>query len=360
MEERRRAPYPGEVADLLVERVADVERHGAPLLVAPFIPEGTGERLVACGWSWADEAGNFDLRAPGVRLRQRLAGRRSQPKRPALPRGSGSWAVIRWLIINGDITSLTGLALDASVTQPRVSQVVKHLEKLGLVTRPSRAVWRPDRDQLLDRFLNEYPGPGGSVVYLYSLDEPLEVAVRLAARKPKRSMAVSADVGADLLMPWRRPTDLVVYTEAPRRLERTLDATVAHGRGDANIIHRVPDDRSVFALTRDIDVRGASVPVADPVQLLWELEWLAMTEWRRLRSCGNGCWPPRSPAGAARRLRRRRPGVRRSRPPMGCRRAKPAGTTGFRPACWVLPLLVPPPSQRRPTPGPGVREAYPP
>jgi hypothetical protein len=75
-------------------------------------------------------------------------------------------------------------------------------------------------------------------------------------------------------MPWRRPTHVVLYTAAHLRLQRTLDATIAHGPGDANIIHRVPDDRSVFALTRDVDVRGAAVPVADPAQLLWELEAL--------------------------------------------------------------------------------------
>jgi hypothetical protein len=87
-------------------------------------------------------------------------------------------------------------------------------------------------------------------------------------------MVVSADVGADLLVPWRRPTQLVVYTEAALTLETALAVTIAHGQGDANIIHRVPADRSMFVLGRGVDVRGVSVPVADPVQILWELEAL--------------------------------------------------------------------------------------
>src|SRR5665213_1132498 len=56
VEERRRVPYAGEIGPL-VERAATMNRHGAPLLVAPFITEGTGRRLIAAGWSWADEVG---------------------------------------------------------------------------------------------------------------------------------------------------------------------------------------------------------------------------------------------------------------------------------------------------------------
>jgi hypothetical protein len=273
VEERKRAPYPAEV-DALAPLKGQLAGHGAPLLVAPFVSEGTGRRLVAAGWSWADDVGNFDLRAPGVRLRQRVATTAPDPTSSSLPRGSGSSSVIRWLIVHGDVTSLTQLALKSRVTQPRISQVLQRLERLALVNRSMRARWQPDRDALLDRFLKEYPGPGGSETFHYSLDPPLEVALRLASRRPGSSMAVSADVGADLLVPWRRPTHVVVYTEAPVNLQRALDATEALGRGDANVIHRVPDDRSVFALNTEIDVQGTRVPLADPVQLLWDLERL--------------------------------------------------------------------------------------
>jgi hypothetical protein len=273
VEERARAPYPAEVEEL-AHRRRQIESVGTPLLVAPFVSESLGRRLVATGWSWADEVGDFDLRAKGVRLRQRLTSKAPSPKRQSLPRGSGGWAVMRWLILNGDVTSLTEVARDAQVTQPRVSQVAHQLEQLGLLSRLSRANWTANREELLDRFLMEYPGPGGSEAYLYSLDEPLEVVLRVLSRTPKPSIVVSADVGADLLAPWRRPTSVVLYTEAPLDLERALSATQAHGAGDANIIQRVPADRSVFALGTTVEVRSVRVPLADPVQTLWDLHAL--------------------------------------------------------------------------------------
>jgi len=290
VEERKRAPYPGEV-DALPSRGSDGA--AGPLLVAPFVSEGTGRRLIAAGWSWADAAGNFDLRAPGLLLRQRLVANAPKPTKPSLPRGSGSWAVIRWLIVHGEITSLGELAVKAGVTQPRISQVGAQLERLDLVTRTRRR-WQADREQLLDIFLKEYPGPGGSEAYLYSLDDPLDWCLSLADRIPRPSMAVSADVAADLLVPWRRPTVVVVYTETPIDLERGLGASPAHGRGDANVIHRVPDDRSVFAPEMEIDVQGVGLPVVDPVQVLWELQALGgddrMEQAEKLRQ-----WLLRSP-----------------------------------------------------------------
>ncbi|MCA1707469.1 MAG: hypothetical protein LC808_31055, partial [Actinobacteria bacterium] len=181
VEERKRAPYPAEV-DALPSLKSDL--NGGQLVVAPFVSVGTGRRLVAAGWSWADVAGNFDLRAPGLLLRQRLVANASKPIRPSLPRGSGSWAVIRWLIVHGEITSLGELALKAGVTQPRISQVGAQLEGLGLVTRTRRR-WQADREQLLDLFVKEYPGPGGSEAYLYSIDDLLDWCLRLAKRRPR-------------------------------------------------------------------------------------------------------------------------------------------------------------------------------
>lgn len=270
VEQRQRAPYPGEIARL-ANRHQDLHGHGVPMLVASFVGDEVGRRLVAAGWSWADGEGNYDIRADGIRLRQRLAHKSTAPIRHTLPRGRGGWAVIRWLIVNGDVTSLTELSLQADVSQPRISQVAGQLEGLGLLHR-GRGRWSPvDRAELLDRFLKEYPGPGGSEVPLYSLDDPLDVVIRIARRRPRPSMAVSADVGVDLLVPWRSPTTVVIYTDAPLRLDRTPGVTPAHSRGDANIIHRVPDDHSIFSLKRMATVRGVDVPLADPVQMLWEL-----------------------------------------------------------------------------------------
>jgi len=97
VEVKQRAPYPNELERLGRLRET-LSRLGQPLLVAPFVSETLGVALTGQGWSWADAQGDFDLRAPGLVLRQRRAVRLPRPVRPALPRGSGSFAVIRALI----------------------------------------------------------------------------------------------------------------------------------------------------------------------------------------------------------------------------------------------------------------------
>jgi hypothetical protein len=269
VEQRGRAPYPGEIVALttLHERL---KSRGVALLIAPFISDGVGRQLVSAGWSWADAEGNYDIRADGIRLRQRIASRSTPSARRSLPGGRGSWASIRWLIANGEATGLAELALEANVSQPRISQIGGQLEELGMLHR-TRGSWRPEREELLDRFLKEYPGPGGSELCFYSLDNPLEVAGRVYERDT--STAISGDVAADLFVPWRSPTILVIYTEAPISLELTQGVVKAHSRGDANILHRVPDDYSVFlSERRQHEMPDLKVPIADPVQVLWDLE----------------------------------------------------------------------------------------
>ena len=60
VEEKHRTPYPNEIP-ALEARYLSLKNQGEPLLVAPFITEGTGEALTKAGWSWADSEGNFRL-----------------------------------------------------------------------------------------------------------------------------------------------------------------------------------------------------------------------------------------------------------------------------------------------------------
>lgn len=97
VEERRRAPYPNELIKLqpIQKSLAGV---GTPMLVVPFVSEPLGSALTQAGWSWADAAGNFDLRADNLVLRQRSTITRPRVKASRLPQGSGSLAIIRTLI----------------------------------------------------------------------------------------------------------------------------------------------------------------------------------------------------------------------------------------------------------------------
>jgi len=272
---KSRAPYPGELRGINRKRMT-LAPHGVPLLVVPFVSESTGAALTDAGWSWGDEHGNFDLRAAGLVVRQRMASSPPVRRRRTLPRGSGSYAIIRALIgqhADNDVSvGATSLASQTKVSQPRASQVLRQLHSLGLVESVSRGRWLPRRENLLDRFLTEYPGPGGSEQYFYSLDPLAEVAMHLArTHASQHDLAVSADVGPDLIRPWRRPSTLIVYTNG------ALDAAVlrsveATANTDANVIVRMPADQSVFP-SREFEgeFKGTSIPFAEPVQMIWDL-----------------------------------------------------------------------------------------
>jgi hypothetical protein len=287
VDERRRAPYPNELAKLqpIQKSLAGV---GTPMLVVPFVSEPLGTALTQAGWSWADAAGNFDLRADNLVLRQRSTITRPRIKASRLPQGSGSLAIIRTLIAfprgTNDEPGATALANQAGVSQPRASQVMRRLLELDLVVRSPEGRWLPDREALLDRFLSEYRGPGGSERFLYSLDPPNEVAVRAAQQTDERSLAVSADVGPDLLLAWRRPSAVILYTRQLLDLDR-LGLVDAQGRHDANVIIRTPDDASVFPANLLVaDVDGVEVPLADPTQQIWDLHDLGGAD--RLEAAG--------------------------------------------------------------------------
>ena len=273
---KQRTPYPNELAGLTKLREA-ARLHGEPLLVAPFVPESVGKALTAHGWSWADEQGDFDLRAPGLVFRQRRAMTAPKPARKTLPHGAGSFAVIRSLLRFGDDeqeeASATALAAQAGVSQPRASQVLAQLSAQNLVEKTADGLWRPDREELLDRFLAEYRGPGGSVQYFYGLDSPTDVALR-AARGFRERVVVSADVGPDLIVPLRRPSKVILYVRDLVDV-RSLGLVQAQGSDDSNVTVCIPSDRSVFpvpALTADM--RDTEIWLADPTQMIWDLQHL--------------------------------------------------------------------------------------
>ncbi len=272
---KSRAPYPHEL-ERLKQSWRGLAARGHPLIVAPFISEPLGLMLTRDGWSWADSQGNFDLRAPGLLLRQRRASTPPAPKRKTLPRGSGSFAVIRALVgFSGgedEESGATALAARAGVSQPRASQILHQLHELELVDRSGHGRWEPRREALLDRFLAEYPGPGGSEQHYYSLESPVDVAVRAGqASTQSRPIVASADVGPDLILAWRRPSQVILYAKQEIGTSG-LGLTQAQGRHDANVIMRIPQDRSVFPSPALVaQVQGSDVSLADPLQQIWDL-----------------------------------------------------------------------------------------
>ena len=287
VEAKRRAPYPNEVEDLK-PRYLELEALGEPLLVAPFITEGTGERLTDAGWSWADFEGNLHLRTSGLLAHQRRPRQtRQAPSAKSLPQGTGGLGIIRALLgfVEGEAEPFdaTGLAKQAAVTQPRASQVLGRLRDLNLVTKKD-GYWWPEREALLDRFLSEYRGPGGSESYFYSLAEPSEIAIKATTNTtPPYPILVSADVGPDLYAPWLRPRVVILYSRADHPLD-DIGLVEAMGQADANVVVRHPQDLSVFSHSTVGTLGEERIPVVDVPQMIWDLEHLGETD--RLEAAG--------------------------------------------------------------------------
>jgi hypothetical protein len=268
VEAKARAPYPSEVPRLTSTRSAT---DAVPLLVAPYVSPSVGRALTQQGWSWIDEAGNYDIKAPRIRLTQRLS--TSKPPRRSsisLPQGGGSWGVIRFLVSHGEVPlRASHLANMVKISQPRASQILAQLVRLDLAKRTSDG-WAPHREPLLDAFLADYPGPAGRELHYYTLEPLLTAAVEIT-KSNRIGAYVSADVAADLIAPWRQPTHLIVYGKRQLRIPERL-AIRAKGRHDANIIVVVPDDPSVVCpIGHEVATSGVDIRLAEHTQIIWDL-----------------------------------------------------------------------------------------
>lgn len=287
---KHRSPYPNEVADLESQRT-QLEHLGKPMLIVPFVTEGTGEKLTEAGWSWADLEGNFHLRAPGLLVHQRRPRAQKAPSK-TIPQGPGSLSIIRSLIrfAEGEaVTNATAFAKQVGVSQPRASQVLSQLQDLDLVDKINRR-WSPHREELLNRFLEEYRGPGGSERYFYSLSEPTDVAIAATSgsefnrQESRYPVVVSGDVAADLMASWMRPRVLVLYASEDIPVD-SLKLTPAMGRDDANVMIRFPQDDSVFPHQDSaVSIKNYNIPLADWSQVIWDLRDLGGTD--RLEAAG--------------------------------------------------------------------------
>ena len=270
---KSRAPYPAEMPRLepIRARLATV---GVPLLVAPLISEPTGQALTEAQWSWVDTHGNADVRARGIRISCRVPSRSVRRSQRGMPRGSGSWSIIRTLISDGVAEGEAQLAERAGVSQPRVSQVLSALLAAELVERRGRSTWTADRPALLDAFLNTYGDTRGFTSWFYGLDSPQETSERIVAAGDslRADTVISGDVAADRLAPWRVPTHTTVYT-SDHRLAPYLELTPAQGPGDANVELIVPADNSVLRIRSEDDAT-----LAHPTQVMLDLQRLGGTD----------------------------------------------------------------------------------
>jgi len=202
-------------------------------------------------------------------------------------RGRAPWgrlAVIRRLLEVGPL-SQADLALLSGVGQPTVSKALTEPRQRGWVDHTAHGWAVVDRDGLLQDWLRQYPS-GGELWSTWLSLEPLDVQVaRLVEAATGQGLALTGDLAADRLAPWRRPTLVDAYIHAG--LDLTPSGFVRCDLRDASLRLRVSADPAVFLPGAGTDAKeGAAagpgddgswtmletsagpVPIADPLQVL--------------------------------------------------------------------------------------------
>jgi hypothetical protein len=155
------------------------------------------------------------------------------------------------------------------MTQSRVSRVLAALKSENLVERRADG-WSPRSwDALLDWWLTHYPGPGGTVGYWYSVDD-VASQVRTALSSFAASgirVAVSGDMAADVLAPWRRPGKAVLYADGGIDLTAAAFVPVA-SNDEASLVLHVPRDPGALLPAEWVE---HGIPLADPTQVFFDL-----------------------------------------------------------------------------------------
>ena len=197
--------------------------------------------------------------------------RAPSPRPPARKWGAGTAAIVRLLIAaDAPLTQVT-IADAVGVTQPRASQVLKQLVAANAVS-VSASGYRGKRARLLDQYAERArPHLVAPEAFWYSTHPLMDQAHRIVnvARRARVEIAFSADLGPDLLVPWRHPTVTIVYAEDEVALE-SARLVPAEGRADATVLWRTTDDRTLLT-TGDRPATIDGIPITDPVQQWWDL-----------------------------------------------------------------------------------------
>lgn len=186
--------------------------------------------------------------------------------------GPGTASIVRLLVASEAPVTQVAIAAAVGVSQPRASQVIKQLTELDAV-RAAPAGFVGRRARLLDLYLERSrPATVEPDSHWYSTRSLSDQARRIVdvAARAQAQVAFSADLGPDLLVPWRHPTVAVVYTGS--RLELDEAGLVrAEGRADASVIVRRTTDRTLLVAMTSWRSAVDGIPLVDPVQQWWDL-----------------------------------------------------------------------------------------
>ncbi|MFP4512799.1 MAG: hypothetical protein ACLFRV_07625 [Acidimicrobiales bacterium] len=186
--------------------------------------------------------------------------------------GAGTAAVVR-LLVASDVP-MTGVAIASTVgvTQPRASQVLKHLADLDAITTTPDG-YLGELPKLLDLYRTRTrPHLVEPESYWYSTRPLTEQARRVNALAADHGTAIafSADLAPDLVAPWRHPTIAIAYVNA-RLTTAEAGLVPAEGRVDASLILRWTNDHGLLTPAPPWRDEADQLPIADPCQQWWDL-----------------------------------------------------------------------------------------
>jgi hypothetical protein len=186
--------------------------------------------------------------------------------------GAGTAAIVRALVAAKEPVTGVALAEAVGVSQPRASQVLQQLAEQAAV-RATDDGYVGRSAKLLDLYeRRSRPALAQAESYWYSMRPPLDQAARVIRRASvtKTDVAFSADLGPDLLVPWRHPTLTVVYASEALALS-DAGFVPAEARLDASVIVRWTTDRTLLAPAAPWPRVANNIPLTDPTQQWWDL-----------------------------------------------------------------------------------------
>jgi class 3 adenylate cyclase len=283
---------------------------GPGLVVAPRASRTAVAEAARSHWGVITAAGDVDLRGLGlpVVISQEPAPHAATSRRGPLP--WGSLVAVRRLLAALEPVTQSRLSKMTNLSQPQVHRALAPLVRAELVTRETAGFRVTDLSGAIQWWLAHYPGPRGVRSYWTGLSSPVTQAEHLIARlqgddagtstthRPAEHTALgraalSGDAAADLIAPWRRPVQALVYAERPRSL-KSFGLVPAASANSATLVLVSPQDPGVWLPQ---PWPGVPLPVADPLQVLYDLRQApgadsaeAADQWRKALISRREAW----------------------------------------------------------------------
>ena len=221
------------------------------LLVAPWLSQGTQDRLRVGGVNYLDLTGNVWISLDNPTLLISTQGARRDPSPPAATkltvRGPKAGRLIRWLIDVRPPYGVRDLASATRISPSYVSRLLDTLDEEALVERNRRGtIASVDVTRLLRRWTETYSvlRANDATTFIVPLGAP-DTLDRV--RDLSERIAVTGSFAAVRRAPVAAPALLAVYTDQPAELATALDLLPADA--GTNVLLLRPYDAVVWERT---------------------------------------------------------------------------------------------------------------